>query len=142
MTQQSVEHTAGPWRVEVAARWPFDLDIMSGEADVVVSMRRVAFSSRAKSIDDLRAGVGFPHAQRPDIAATVARQEANARLIAAAPDLLEALEALTDFMDSEMRRAAEHEYVHPGEDYLVPLLKAADAAIALAQAAHGETVQS
>ena len=85
MTQE--KHTPGPWTVQMQDKWPFGISI---EPDIM-QMRRVAYSTSHKSLDDVRAAVGFDHNQRDDISAMVAEQEANARLIAAAPDMLEAL---------------------------------------------------
>lgn len=83
----SSKHTLGPWHVEHASSWPFDIRIEPS----VVTMTRVAFSSKQRTLDDVRAAVGFPGGDPQRIREMVAVQEANANLIGAAPELLDAL---------------------------------------------------
>ena len=78
-------HTPGPWALVQEDKWPWGLRIDPGVAE----LRRIAHSTAHKSLDDVRSAAGFDDRQK--VAGMVATQEANARLIAAAPDLLEAL---------------------------------------------------
>lgn len=75
--------TQGPWAVTMEQRWPFDIAI----APNVVLMGRIAYSTAQTSLADVRKAVGFKRNQREETVRLVAEQEANAYLIAAAPDL-------------------------------------------------------
>lgn len=87
-------HTPGPWTLSEPDAWPFDILITHGE-DEVVTMRRHAHSTDQKTLADCLAAKGFdvdaklPDFRREAVAAKIAEQRANARLIAAAPDLYE-----------------------------------------------------
>jgi hypothetical protein len=97
----AVPHSPGPWRVEEPEDWPFEVGVFSA-ADAVVVVLTGPHSSNQKSIDDWRAGVGFKGKgewSRESAVEAVARVEANARLIAAAPDLLAALKLLAERME-------------------------------------------
>ena len=85
MTQK---HTKGPWSVEMDGKWPWDISITPN----IVDMRRIAYCTSNKNLEDVRNATAFKYDEREKIAKMVAEQEANARLIAAAPELLEALE--------------------------------------------------
>ena len=91
-------HTPGPWTVEID-RWHYDT-----ASTVVAGAERQTFPFR-----ELLVQVG---------GTDVGRQEANARLIAAAPELLEAIEWLLNALPS----ATAH-----------PAIKAARAAMAKAK---------
>ena len=85
-------HTKGPWSLEQIELWPFDLVIHPK----IASLKRYAYGTADKNLDDVRAAKSWRRdADRDGIIAAVAQQEANARLIAAAPDMLDALENLT-----------------------------------------------
>lgn len=84
-----MSHTPGPWTLKQEDVWPFDLDIVGSHP--IVNIRRIAHSSSQQTLADCRAAVGFPYKERDNVSAKIAEQEANARLIAAAPDLLAAL---------------------------------------------------
>jgi hypothetical protein len=88
-------HTLGPWVLEQDEKWPFDLVIQPN----IVTIGRYAYGTSDKSLADVRVAKSFPHSQRDTVASLVAEQEANARLIAAAPDMLDALENLTIGID-------------------------------------------
>lgn len=77
MSTQTITHTPGPWAIEEGDR---ETHIVGGEAIL---------------------------AYCPDWPCAPQEQEANARLIAAAPQLLEALEALMEFADNGTP-------IHPG----------------------------
>jgi hypothetical protein len=81
------KHTPGPWAVKHEEKWPFDIEIGT-VGETVVSMTRIAYSTRQNTLTDVRCAVGFDWNERDDVAFMVAKQEADARLISAAPDLL------------------------------------------------------
>ena len=85
MTQK---HTQGPWALEFKEKWPWGISITPN----IIEMRRIAYSTANKNLEDVRGATAFDYDERENIAKMVAEQEANARLIAAAPELLEALE--------------------------------------------------
>lgn len=85
MTQD--KHTPGPWLVEMPQEWPFSILIEPN----IIRMDRYAYGTGNKSLEDVRSAASFPHKNREHISAKIAEQEANARLIAASPDMLEAL---------------------------------------------------
>jgi hypothetical protein len=82
------KHTPGPWVLHQNDKWPFEIQI----GNDVVTMSRVAYSTAQKTLNDVRLAVGFDWHERDNVCRLVAEQEANARLIAAAPELLSALE--------------------------------------------------
>lgn len=83
-------HTPGPWAVEMPDQWPFSIYVRSA-TKTIVEASRYATSTRQGSLADCREAVGFRHSEIEEVRTNVAEQEANARLIAAAPDLLAVL---------------------------------------------------
>ena len=90
MRDEMTKWTEGEWSAEFSETWPFDIDVVSG-SEGIANITRVAFSSAQKSIADCRAAVGFDEDAQAEVVAAIARQEANAHLLAAAPDLYGAL---------------------------------------------------
>lgn len=79
-----------PWVVVFEPKWPFSFHIACGD-ERLVEFRRVAYSTKANDLDDMRRAVGFAHAEREKIAAMVAEQEALAQSICDAMNSQESL---------------------------------------------------
>lgn len=84
--------TPGPWTLKMSSKWPFGMSIEPN----IVHIDRIASSTAQNTLDDLRSAVGFEPHEREKIVDMIKTQEANAHLIAAAPDLYEALEDVAD----------------------------------------------
>lgn len=89
------KHTPGPWYVTHDPLWPWDIHI----EPKVLGMHRIAHSTSAKTYEQMMDAVGFDAPERPKVVAAIVEQEANARLIAAAPDMLAALKFIADRED-------------------------------------------
>ena len=113
-------HTKGPWSVVQNEKWPFGIKI----EPEILRMDCYAHSTSQKTLDDMRNALGFPNNERAGIITAIQEQESNARLIAAAPDLLEALK--------ECRAAM---YADNPADGWFEIIKSADAAISKATGA-------
>ncbi|MGX7895506.1 hypothetical protein [Tsuneonella sp. HG222] len=87
-----------PWSLETSDVWPFDLHIVGPGID----LRRIAHSSRANTIEDVRDAVGFGREDVSKVRQMVEAQEADAAYIVRAcnafPELVEALERCQNFI--------------------------------------------
>lgn len=86
------KHTPGPLTVRQPDAWPFDIEVVNTDGDVVWSERRFAHSTKQKNLTDCLYAVGFDRDERPAVIAGIERQLADIHLRAAAPDLLEAVQ--------------------------------------------------
>lgn len=86
-------HTIGDWRFEKIKTFPFGIRIVAA-GNSILNQTAVCHSSKQKTVEDNEAGLGFDgrcHSITQDeAAAMIAEQDANGRLMAAAPELLEA----------------------------------------------------
>lgn len=81
----SAGHTPGPWVIEEE---PLRIEVCAGDYAVVSQHRYAYCSTHMGSIADVMSGRGFDPEDRPEVIAGNARQMADLRLIAAAPELL------------------------------------------------------
>ena len=91
---KETKHTPGPWISD-------DLGVITGGADYATS---VCETYLVKWKD--KSTYGKAYSEHPAIKANREEAEANARLIAAAPELLEALERIIDAYDGPTVNAA------------------------------------
>jgi hypothetical protein len=104
------KHTPGPLFVVQPEKWPFDIQTVDANGNVVFSERRMAYGSNQKTIADVMDGHGFKD-KREEAVEWNARQLADAYLRAAAPDLLQALQKIhangyTNMADHDMVASA------------------------------------
>lgn len=88
------KHTPGPWEVGFKERFPFGVSVIAPGGVVIHSEYAIAHATGQKTRRDCEGGFGFSGADREQAIKMVAEQDANARLIAAAPDLLEACKSM------------------------------------------------
>lgn len=88
--------TPGPLTVQVSPRWPFDIETINADGELVFCDRMPAHSTSMRSLDDFWLGVGFKGAEREEVIVANRRALADATIRAAAPELYEALIALVD----------------------------------------------
>lgn len=83
----SAKFTPGPWRLSLVQRWPFGVEVVSENGRFILHESATCHSTVQKTRADNEAGMGFKK-ESGEAAAAIAEQDANARLIAAAPELL------------------------------------------------------
>lgn len=82
------------WRLTRDTKWPFRFTIVDVNGKEILTQEPIAWSSSSDTLEDLRSAKGFKGKERNEVVAALAEQERHMRLIAAAPDLLKALEGL------------------------------------------------
>jgi hypothetical protein len=101
------------WTVETGEKWPFNLSIVE-DGEVIAEFRRYAWSSAAKTVEDVLEGVGFKRgAERGGAVEGNRKHEEAVRLMASAPRLhatvsllmeaLEAVDGLTNKLALDLR---------------------------------------
>ena len=88
------KHTPGPLSVAVGTKWPFDILIVNQSGDVVYRESLPCHSSKDKNFEEALNCWNFKASEQEEYAAINHRAVADAYLRAAAPDLLEALQAI------------------------------------------------
>lgn len=86
-------YTRGPLTVRLSSKWPFHVETVDQNGQVVFSEDLVCSSTSHQTREDAIECRGFTRESRRSARALIQRQLANAYLRAAAPELLEALEA-------------------------------------------------
>jgi hypothetical protein len=104
-----MSHTKGKWEVKFNEKWPFNFWI-SAKGKSIVFFERIAYSTEAKDITDVRNAIGFPKNDKEQFKKAIIEQEANARLIASAPELLEACKAVMDARGERLIKVGGKEY--------------------------------
>ncbi|WP_428383720.1 hypothetical protein [Nevskia ramosa] len=85
-----------PWRLELVQQRSFGVGIVDANGKEVVRQDAAAFSSAQNSRLDNENGVGFPYRSddpkftRDAVIAAIQEQDANARVMTAAPEMLQA----------------------------------------------------
>lgn len=90
-----MKHTLGPLSVHQPEQWPFDIQIVDAEGNVVFQEGRYAYGTGQKTIEDVMSGYGFTK-DRETVIESNERQLADAILRAAAPDLLASLQEMVE----------------------------------------------
>lgn len=93
------KHTPGPWVLEMQEVRPHRIIIRAGDKEIL-TQDMYAHSSVQRTLADCLAAIGFPASERASIIAALQEQIANACLIAAAPDLLEACQRTLEMLES------------------------------------------
>lgn len=103
MSEQQVTHTPGPWKLIHTDKWPVIFTVESAGGSVILSQDQMCHSSAYPSYAWAMCGAGMGSVAECIEAARVNRlQEANLRLIAAAPDMLVALQNLLAMAEREL----------------------------------------
>jgi hypothetical protein len=100
------KHTPGPLTVKVNDKWPYNIETFNAAGDVVFSRDLPCNGTGQKSAQEAMAGVGMPadwNAGKHN-----ARALADEVLRAAAPDMLETLQAVRDYVVT--MKGMGHEY--------------------------------
>lgn len=86
----AVVHTPGPLTVRVNPKWPFDIETLDAQGDVVFSRPMPAYSSSHRTVEDVLSAKGMePHCVEGN-----RRALADEILRAAAPDLAASMQGL------------------------------------------------
>lgn len=128
-----MKHTPGPLTVRVSERWPYDIETVNADGQVVFSDRMPAHSTAMRSHEDLWEGVGFPARERAEVVELNRRAVADATIRASAPDLLEALQAIVRQHDKFRERCGNQTDAYDLIASRYELFTAAQASIARAR---------
>lgn len=102
MSEVKKDWLSVPWTLELVQKFPFGVRIVAGEREIL-SQHAYCHSTSQKTRQDNELGVGFVHNSKLNFTTVdeaqqhVAEQDAIARLISAAPDLLKALKGFYEY---------------------------------------------
>lgn len=85
--EQFKGHTPGPWEFKPIEKWPFGVHVFAGNYDIHKE-DAYAHSTTQDNRRENELGIGFKGAEADLAEKAIKTQDANARLIAAAPTLL------------------------------------------------------
>jgi hypothetical protein len=91
-----------PWKAELIEKWPFGVRVVSQNGSAVFEQDAACSSTQQKTRKDNQEGVGFDvdhdrvEFRKQTAIEAVAEQDAIAHLVAAAPEMLEALKEMYD----------------------------------------------
>lgn len=94
------------WQLHLTKTWPFGIRITEGQKTILDEPAFCHATEQKTRLDNER-GVGFPTSKRngrttaSEATAFIAEQDAKGHLIAAAPDMLAALKAFTNWYDTD-----------------------------------------
>lgn len=95
----SGKHTPGPLHVETHDSWPFDINICDADGAIVDVIRLPSQSTRHRTFTEALNCVGVDHSEADRCRDANRRALADAYLRAAAPELLEALQAVVSQLE-------------------------------------------
>jgi hypothetical protein len=126
-------HTPGPWSLELVQEWPFGVRVTAGD-ELILSQSAVCNSTQQETRLDCEMGYGFyenateVHWRAETARKYIAEQDANARLISAAPELLESAKELAAHVREMCRCLSIPEPAASLERYEAAIAKAGGAA--------------
>lgn len=88
------------WKVVEEQKWPFTITIEDTNG-IIASFVRVAYSSEAKTLEQMKDAVGFDHVERDRIRLLIKEQLDAVTLMAKAPEMAEALRLIALHSEEE-----------------------------------------
>lgn len=85
-----IKHTPGPVTVITKDKWPFKIQGVDANGEVLWEEHRYAFSSEMKTLKDLHSGVGFKGSERQEVIEKNRRQLLDCYRRGAGADMYEA----------------------------------------------------
>ena len=120
----TTKHTPGPLSVSFGTKWPFEILIINESGTAVYQESLPCHSSKDKNFEEALNCLNFKASEREEYTAINHRAVADAYLIAAAPDLLAALQ--------DVDALWMHHSIAHGDGKISPLHEKVIAAIAKA----------
>ena len=99
--------TRAPWKLTLVERWPFGVLIEGSDGSCVLKQEAWSSPTAQKTIQDNLDCVGFNADRIEEARKGLLTQHANARLIAASPDMLAALKLAETHIAQELKDLGE-----------------------------------